>query len=344
MEPAVDTESQSESSRAKAAARDLLIASKFFAQERRGASWWHLSSTLAALVITASVAAWGGAAWLRILGSLLTGLILVRMFILYHDYQHHSILRNSRLASLILSVYGYLMLTPPSVWKRSHDHHHRNNSKLFGASIGSFPIMTTTNYKLASGWEKFEYRLARSPFVILFGYLIVFLFGMCVRPLLMDPRRHWDAPLAVVLHVGVALLLAYCSDWQTSLLVLILPTWVATFSGAYLFYIQHNFPAAKIRKNNEWSYADAALASSSYLELGPIMHWLTGNIGYHHVHHLNAKIPFYRLPEAMAALAELQSPGKTSLRIRDIMGCLRLKLWDVSQDRFVTFADAAARG
>jgi omega-6 fatty acid desaturase (delta-12 desaturase) len=74
--------------------------------------------------------------------------------------------------------------------------------------------------------------------------------------------------------------------------------------------------------------------------MGPVMHWFTGNIGYHHVHHLNAKIPFYRLPEAMQGLASLQSPTKTSLRIRDIIGCLRLKLWDTAQDRFVTFGDA----
>ena len=85
----------------------------------------------------------------------------------------------------------------------------------------------------------------------------------------------------------------------------------------------------------------AALHSSSFIKMGPIMRWLTGNIGFHHVHHLNARIPFYRLPEAMAALDELQSPGSTSLWPRDVVSCFRLKLWDIKQERFVPFKSAS---
>ncbi len=329
-----------ESDDAKAKDRSLLIASRDYACEQRFWSWWHCCTTFVALAISACAAAMADATWVRLLGSLLTGLTLVRMFILYHDYQHQAILKDSRLATAILSIYGYIMLTPPSVWKRSHDHHHRHNSKLFGASIGSFPIMTTENYRTASRLEKLEYRIARSPLIILLGYLTVFMFGMCMRPFLLDSRRHWDAPFSLLCHFGLIAAFCYYADWQTAVLVFILPTWIASTSGAYLFYIQHNFPDAKIRRCEEWSYTKAALRSSSYLELGPVMHWLTGNIGYHHVHHLNAKIPFYRLPEAMAGLEELQNPSKTSLRLSDIWACLRLKLWNVDKDCFVTFADA----
>jgi omega-6 fatty acid desaturase (delta-12 desaturase) len=265
------------------------------------------------------------------------------MFILYHDYQHQSFLKGSPVAGTALSLYGYLLLTPPSVWKRSHDHHHRNNSKLFGASIGSFPLMTTANYHSATWSERLEYRLARSPLVIVFGYLCVFLFGMCLRPLFRDPVRHWDAAVALGSHFGLIGLSVWLIDWQSTILVFVLPTWIASSVGAYLFYVQHNFPGAKINDNARWSYSEAALRSSSYLEMGRVMHWLTGNIGYHHVHHINAKIPFYRLPEAMAGLAALQSPVKTSLKIHDIIGCLRLKLWDTAQDRLVPFAEASAK-
>ncbi len=339
-ETEVETISISEVEATKAVDRQLLIDSRQFASEKRVTSWWHLWTTLAALAITASVAFAAEALWLRLLGSLLTGLTLVRVFIVYHDYQHQAMLKGSRLAQAILSLYGYVMLTPPSVWKRSHDHHHRHNSKLFGASIGSFPIMTTDNYKAASPRQQLEYRIARSPMIIVLGYLTVFMFGMCVRPLLMDPRRHWDAVLSLAIHFGIIASLVIWCDWPTAILTAILPTLVASAAGAYLFYIQHNFPGAKIRRCEEWSYTKAALKSSSFLELGPVLHWLTGNIGYHHVHHLNAKIPFYRLPEAMAGLELLQSPTRVTLRLADIAACLRLKLWDTRLDRFVSFAEA----
>jgi omega-6 fatty acid desaturase (delta-12 desaturase) len=108
--------------------------------------------------------------------------------------------------------------------------------------------------------------------------------------------------------------------------------------GAYLFYIQHNFPEAKVRSPENWTYSDAALSASSYLEMGIVMRWFTGNIGYHHVHHLNARIPFYRLPEAMAGLKGLQEPGRTTLSLRDIASCLRLKIWDAELGKFTPFA------
>ena len=332
--------SQAKLENEKSLDRELLISSREFASEQRGRSWWHLVSTLVAIFASAAVAAMADAIWVRAFASLLTGLTAVRMFIIYHDYQHGAIFKGSWLGGAILSAYGYLMLTPPTVWKRSHDHHHRNNSKLFGASIGSFPIMTTAKYQTATSSEQLEYRMARSPLVILFGYLTVFLFGMCLRPFLIDRKRHWDSPISVLIHFGLIGTCVWFAGWQTAAFVLVIPSIIATTSGAYLFYAQHNFPSAKIRPNDEWTYTGAALQSSSFLEMGPIMHWLTGNIGYHHVHHLNAKIPFYRLPEAMDALVPLQSPNTTTLGVRDIIGCLRLKLWDAELNRFITFAEA----
>ncbi len=342
IEVATNVESLVAVDEAKAIDRQLLIDSRLFASEKPLASWWHFLSTLAALSLSASVAAMSDMLWLQLLGCLLTGLTLVRLFIVYHDFQHQAILKNSALASGLLSLYGYVMLTPPSVWRRSHNHHHHHNSKLFGASIGSFPIMTTESFSKATRLERLEYRIARSPLIIVFGYLSVFMFGMCVRPLVLDARKHWDALVSLCVHFGLIALLCVFANWQTALLAFVLPTWIASTLGAYLFYIQHNFPDAKIRRCEEWSYTKAALRSSSYLELSPVMHWFTGNIGYHHVHHLNAKIPFYRLPEAMAAMKELQTPSRTSLRLSDISGCLRLKLWDVDLDRFVSFSDARA--
>lgn len=320
-------------------AKELLIASKAFAAEYRWLSWWHLWSTLAVLagLIVAAMCdlPWG----VRIIASVSAGLVCVRLFIVYHDYQHRAILANSLVADAVMGLYGVIMMNPPSVWKRSHDHHHKNNSKNFGANIGSYPVMTTQAYAEATPAERWSYAATRHPLTMLFGYFTVFLWGMCLRPFLVNPRKHIDGGLAIVVNAALMIVL-WRAGVDDMLLGMLVPLLVASALGAYLFYAQHNYPTAKLLPRTEWRHVDAALHSSSFIAMGPIMNWFTGNIGYHHVHHLNALIPFYRLPEAMAALEELQTPGTTSLRLGDVAACLRLKLWSTEKNRFVDFNGA----
>lgn len=112
--------------------------------------------------------------------------------------------------------------------------------------------------------------------------------------------------------------------------------------GAYLFFAQHNFPTVNYRINKDWNYADAALESSSYMKMNRFWRWVTANIGYHHVHHLNSRIPFYRLPEAMAAIPELQNAKITTLNPSDIISCLRLKVWDPEQNKMIGMSEIRA--
>jgi omega-6 fatty acid desaturase (delta-12 desaturase) len=112
--------------------------------------------------------------------------------------------------------------------------------------------------------------------------------------------------------------------------------WIAAMAGGYLFYAQHTFPDAVLMDRQTWTFTKAATESSSYMVMGPIMNYFTANIGFHHVHHLNAAIPFYRLPEAMAGIPELQSPGKTSLSPADIAKCFSLKVYDMEKGEFMT--------
>jgi omega-6 fatty acid desaturase (delta-12 desaturase) len=174
---------------------------------------------------------------------------------------------------------------------------------------------------------------------MLSGYLTIFVWGMCLSPYLRDKKKHWQGPLAVALQVIAAALITYIWGWQMTLLVQVIPYIVAFALGSYLFYAQHNFPGVHVAPRETWSYTRAALESSSYMECSPVMAWFTGNIGYHHVHHLNPSIPFYRLPEAMHGVPELHNPAKTSLSPRDIAACLRLKLWDPSRNEMVPYPD-----
>jgi omega-6 fatty acid desaturase (delta-12 desaturase) len=122
---------------------------------------------------------------------------------------------------------------------------------------------------------------------------------------------------------------------EALLLTMLVPFFIAMAIGSYLFYAQHNFPDVSFSDNAGWTYEKAALTSSSYMQMNGVMAWFTANIGYHHVHHLNSRIPFYRLPEVMKALPEMQEVKTTSLHPVDIWRCLRLKVWDVDQQRMV---------
>jgi acyl-lipid omega-6 desaturase (Delta-12 desaturase) len=321
--------------------KDLILATKPFAKEIRWKSWVYTLTTLLLLVlcIMGTFRYFVPNIFGRIMFSVFTALLLSRFFIIFHDYQHHTILRKSVLASLIFTVFGFYMITPPSIWKRSHDHHHANNAKLFSASIGSYPIMTKQKFLDSSDKDRAIYLAVRSPLNMFFAYFTMFIFGMCVASFMSSPKRHWDSLLTLLFHVSAAVFLFIFFGWDTWFLTFFLPFFLSHMLGAYLFYAQHNFPGAIFKKNQDWNYADAALLSSSYMKMNPIMNWFTANIGYHHIHHLNAKIPFYRLPETMAAVPELQKGLVTRLTPSEIRACLKLKVWDPELNKMVGFVE-----
>lgn len=313
---------------------ELIQATREFAVDDRSKSWMHVATTILLLLAALAGTVWNVHWTGQVVCSLLAGLLNVRTFILYHDHQHGAILRNSKAAEALFTVFGWYLLTPPSIWKRSHNFHHKHNAKILGASIGSYPVMTVDQWAQATSKQRAIYRFARHPLTILFGYFTVFLFGMCVKSYRKDRVRHRDSLGALIVHAGLFVGAAFHS-WQMVVLTLVLPMAIAQFLGAYLFFAQHNFPEVRLKDRREWTYTDAALTASSYFRMSRVMHWFTGYIGFHHVHHLNARIPFYRLEEAMEAIPELQSPGVTSWRLKDINACLRLALWDAEQQRMV---------
>jgi omega-6 fatty acid desaturase (delta-12 desaturase) len=158
---------------------------------------------------------------------------------------------------------------------------------------------------------------------VLFAYVTIFLLNICVLPLVSDPSRHWDSAVSLVAHFGLIAVLWVFGGFDTAFFVVLLPMTIASALGGYLFFAQHSFKRMIVLSPEAWSFYRAALESSSYLQLNRVMQWFTGNIGYHHIHHLNVRIPFYRLPETMAAIPELQSPPTTSLALREISWAAR---------------------
>lgn len=315
--------------------KELLLATRPFTTDSPLRSWWYVLST--AFLLTAALSGTlANVHWLaRAACSIAAGLLMVRMFVIYHDQQHHAILPQSRLAGGLMWLFGLFILSPSSIWRSSHNHHHHHNSRLRGAHIGSFPIMTLDQFEGISRGRRLNYLFMRHPLTILFGYVFIFLFGMCVHPFFNHPSRHYDSLLAFISHLALAAWVTVFLGAQALLFTILVPFSVASAIGCYLFYAQHNFPAVSFSDNAGWTYEKAALTSSSFMKMNRFMAWVTANIGYHHVHHLNAHIPFYRLPEVMRALPELQSPRTTSLHPAEIWRCLRLKVWDVDSHRMI---------
>ncbi len=323
-----------------------------FATEDLTKSWWYTGSTIVLLVIvltSAALVSW----WPARLGlSILGGLLMVRAFVLYHDFMHGAILRKSRIGKWIYHLYGLISLTPPRSWRHSHNFHHANVGKpipgqegqlsLLTSDIGAVPLMTTEMWRQTSFWQRFRYRLSRHPITILFAYVTVFLYSICLQPLLSNPRKFWDGAVSLLVHGLIIASLWVFAGFQVAVFAFMLPFAIAAALGAYLFFAQHNFRNMKILPIKEWSHFRAALESSSFLKLGPVMNWFSANIGYHHVHHLNSKIPFYRLPEAMQAIPELQHATVTTLWPGDIIDCFSLSLWETKSNRLVSYREAAA--
>ncbi len=308
--------------------KELILATKPFAKEDRTKSWLYTLSTLFILIAALAGTYWNIHMAARVLCSVVAGLVLVRMFVIYHDHQHHAILHQSKAADLIMKLFGIYILAPSSIWKRSHDFHHKHNSKLHVTDIGSYSTLTKEEYFKLSPSERFSYLAMRHPLNIFLGYLTIFMYSFCINSIAKSPKKHLDCGLALLLHAGFGVLLAWYGGFTGLALTLFIPHLIACGLGSYLFYVQHNFPGAQFKLYNNWEYAHAAISSTSHFVMNPVMKWFTGSIGYHHIHHLNSRIPFYRLEEAMKSMPELKDVPTTTFELKNVIGCLRLKVWD----------------
>ncbi len=330
-----------ETQTAAQADRDLFKATLPFSVESVKTSWWVVGSTflllLASLIGAALAPYWP----LRLAFSVLSALLMLRAFITYHDYMHNAILSGSRLAGWLFRLFSVLALTPPRAWRFSHNYHHGHVGDINAESHGAFKLMTTDMWREASFFERIAYRVERHPLTIVAGYFTVFFLSVTVFPFVRNPTRHWDSVVVVAGHVALIAALWILGGFDTAFFVILLPMTIASMIGSYLFFAQHSFEDMHIMSTETWTSRRAAIESSSYMKMNPVMRWFTGNIGYHHIHHLNVRIPFYRLPEAMEAIEGLQSPATISLSLKDIKACFHCCLWDEGLQRMVSFREFA---
>jgi len=271
--------------------------------------------------------------------SILAAGFLVRVFVVFHDCAHGSLLPSRRANAVLGSVLGVLILSPFRRWRHDHAVHHATSGDLDRRGVGDILTLTVAEYRARSWRGRVAYRLVRNPFVM-FGLGPVFamivgprIVARGARPRMRNSVLGTDVSL-LVLVAGVC----WLTGWRDFLLVWAPAALVAGSVGIWLFYVQHQFEDAYWQRGVDWSYADAALRGSSYLKLPRVLGFFTGNIGLHHVHHLNARIPNYNLQRAHDASPVFAAVPTLSLW--DGLRATRFKLWDEQAGRLVTFAQA----
>ena len=268
-----------------------------------------------------------------------TGGFLVRTFVIFHDCTHGSLLPSKRANAWVGALLGFFVLAPFRRWRHDHAVHHASSGDLERRGVGDLPTLTVEEYQARDWRGRLGYRAFRNPLVMFgLGPIIAMVIGPRIATRAQRPRmRHsvllTNAALAVV--VGG---LWWLIGWQSFLIVWAPPALIAGSAGIWLFYVQHQFEDAYWERGERWQYADAALRGSSYLKLPKMLQFFSANIGLHHLHHLNARIPNYNLQLAHDENPVLQDVP--TLTLWDGLRAVRLKLWDESRGQLVTFADA----
>jgi omega-6 fatty acid desaturase (delta-12 desaturase) len=264
---------------------------------------------------------------------------LLRTFIMFHDCTHGAMFRSRRGNAYIGSFLGLLVLAPFRRWRHDHAVHHATSGDLERRGVGDVPTLTIDEYWARPWRGRLAYRAFRHP-IVMFGVgpIVAMMIGPRLpkrdqRPQMRRSVIRTDIALALVIGglcwwIGVG---AFALIWAP-------PALLAGSAGIWLFYVQHQYEDAYWQHSESWDYADAAIRGSSYLKLPRVLQFFTGNIGLHHVHHLNARIPNYNLQRAHDECDVLHSVPVLSLG--DGLRAVKLKLWDEDNAKLVTFAQA----
>lgn len=300
-----------------------------------------------ALTLVPYIALWGVMYWSLSVSYLLTlalavlaALFMVRAFIIMHDCGHGAFFKNQKLNDLVGIPLGVLTFTPYYSWRHGHAIHHATSGDLDRRGIGDVQTLTVKEYMALPWYRQLGYRIYRHPATL-------FLIGAQINFVLLqrftyrdDPQREKlsvHATTAAILGLGAAL--SALMGWQNYLLIQIPVIYVASLVGVWMFYIQHQFEETYWRPHPEWDYVQASLQGSSFYKLPKWLQWFTGNIGFHHIHHLSPKIPYYRLEDAYRENDIFQhSP---TLTLANSLKTLNWRLWDEDLGRMVGFARVA---
>ena len=275
--------------------------------------------------------------WLTLFLAVPAAGFMVRTFIIFHDCGHGSFFASKKANEIVGILTGILTFTPWTRWWHEHAVHHATAGDLDRRGIGDVYTMTVAEYLVAPWWKKVGYRLMRNPFnMFVIGAPIVF--GIVNRIPLRDIGKRerasvWWTNLALVVLIG---LLIWLFGWKAYLLVQVPVFWMGSAAGVWLFYMQHQFEGVYWERHEKWNFFETGLKGCSYYKLPRVLQWFTGNIGFHHIHHLSAKIPNYWLEQCYRENEAFQRPA--TLTLFSSLKSLTLGLYDEQIRQLVGWA------
>jgi omega-6 fatty acid desaturase (delta-12 desaturase) len=302
-----------------------------------------LATSVVPYVLLTAVIAWlvPRSLPLALLLSPLAAGFLLRSYIIFHDCTHGSFLPGKHANMWLGRALGLLVYSDFESWRHSHAVHHATAGDLDRRGTGDVPTWTVAEYNAHGRVGRLGYWLFRHPLVM---FLLGPIWALIVSPRLIKrsqrPRIRRSILLTNIAVLAMVAGLVWLLGWQTYLLAIWPAALIAGSAGVFLFYVQHQFEDVYWESAENWSYDDAALRGSSYLHLSPPLRFFTGNIGFHHVHHLSARVPNYNLPRAHRDHPVFASVP--TLTLTSALPTVRLKLWDETTGRLVTFREARA--
>jgi omega-6 fatty acid desaturase (delta-12 desaturase) len=278
--------------------------------------------------------------WLVVPLAVLAGGFMVRLFIIHHDCGHGSFFRSRRANDVWGFITGALTFTPYQHWRWEHAAHHSSSGDLDRRGMGDIWTLTVQEYLESSRWKRFAYRLARNP-VLLFviGPFYMFLINHRLPKAKAGRRERQSVHLTNLGILGVGVGLSLVFGLKTYLLIQLMVLAVAGSAGMWLFYVQHQFEGTYWQRHDQWDYLTAALHGSSFYNLPKILQWFSGNIGFHHIHHLSPRIPNYNLERCHNAEPLFQAVPPVTLFAS--LKSFTFRLWDEKQHRLVGFGHLA---
>ncbi|WP_458414741.1 fatty acid desaturase [Schinkia sp. CFF1] len=262
--------------------------------------------------------------------------LLTRIFIIFHDCCHYSFFKNRKANDILGTITGILTIFPYRKWQHDHVVHHAASSNLGKRGVGDIWVLTVEEYVSASLWTKISYRLYRNPFImIMLGPIYVFLLKNRFNRRQAGGKERINTYITNIIIALIVVLFCLTIGWKDFLLVQGPIFLISGSIGVWLFYVQHTFEDSYFEQDENWDFVKAAVKGSSYYKLPKILQWFTGNIGFHHVHHLSPKVPNYKLEAVHNNTTPLQNVPTFTLRTS--LSCLKFRLWDEQGKKFVTF-------
>jgi omega-6 fatty acid desaturase (delta-12 desaturase) len=299
---------------------------------------WQVGDTFVPYVALWALMYWtvSNAFWLTVPLAVIAGMFMVRIFIIFHDCGHGSFFRSPLANDVLGHIAGILTFTPYYQWRWEHAIHHSTSGHLDKRGVGDIWTMTVQEYLESSRWKRFAYVLARNPFV-LFVLAPMYMFVIHQRfankgSNARERQSIWWTNLALLL---MALGLIWLYGLPEYVLIQLIVLGVGGAAGVWMFYVQHQFEDVYWERGDNWDYAAAALRGSSFYKLPSILQWFSGNIGFHHIHHLSARIPNYNLQKCHDADPLFQQVKP--LTLWSSFKSLQLRLWDEGQRKLVGY-------